>query len=65
MFDKEFIKKLFEQSFLIICLISFLVFLIFEHKRKNDRDEQFLLERVEELNEKNSDLYERLIDCNK
>ena len=65
MFDKEFIKKLFEQSFLIICLVSFLIFLIFEHKRKNDRDEQFLLDRVQELNQKNYDLYERLIDCNK
>ena len=71
MTDKTtFIKKLFEQSFVVICLIIGVYFIFLEYKsmfdklnEKSDRDEQLLLERVKELNQKNEDLYERLIDC--
>lgn len=72
MTDKpNFIKKLFEQSFVVICLVLGLYFIFLEYKSmfdklnaKSDRDEMLLLDRVRELNDKNDDLYERLINCN-
>lgn len=72
MTDKTaFIKKLFEQSFMVICLIIGVYFIFLEYKdmfhklnTKSDRDELILLNRVKELTEKNEDLYERLINCN-
>ena len=72
MTDKTaFIKKLFEQSFMVICLIIGVYFIFLEYKdmfhklnTKSDRDELILLNRVKELSEKNEDLYERLINCN-
>lgn len=72
MTDKTaFIKKLFEQSFMVICLIIGVYFIFLEYKdmfhklnTKSDRDEMILLNRVKELSEKNEDLYERLINCN-
>ena len=72
MTDKTaFIKKLFEQSFMVICLIIGVYFIFLEYKdmfhklnTKSDRDELILLNKVKELSEKNEDLYERLINCN-
>ncbi len=62
--DKEFIKKLLEQSFLTICLVLSLFFLVNEYKKRNDRNEDILLNRVRDLNKHKDELYERLIDCN-
>ena len=69
--NEGFLKRLFEQSFMIIILITGLYLIFLEYKSvfiklddKNDRDEMFLLQRVEKLNEENKELYERLIDCN-
>jgi uncharacterized membrane protein len=62
---KDFFKKLFEQSFFVICLVIALFFLVAEYKRKNDRDESILLNRVQELTKENKALYERLLNCDK
>lgn len=68
----QLFKKLFEQSFIVICLAIASYFLVVEYKSiftklldKNDRDEEILLRRVQELNEENKELYERLIKCEK
>jgi len=69
--NEGFLKRLFEQSFMIIILITGIYLIFLEYKSvfiklddKNDRDETFLLQRVDKLNEENKELYERLIDCN-
>lgn len=67
----DFIKKTLEQSFVVICLIVGLYFIFLEYKTmfekyndKSERDEEIMLKRLHELNEKNDALYERLIKCN-
>ena len=63
-------RKLFEQSFIVICLCVCFYYLFLEYKdifatltKKNARDETLLIERVRNLNLKNEKLYERLINC--
>jgi hypothetical protein len=40
-----------------------LFFLVNEYKKRNDRNEDILLNRVRDLNKHKDELYERLIDC--
>lgn len=69
--NKEFLKKIFEQSFLVIVLAAVCYFIVVEYKelhaelnKKTERDETLLLKRLNELNEQKDDLYERLINSN-
>ena len=70
--NKDLLKKVFEQSFLVVFMSTALYFVFLEYKEtyenlisKLENNEKLLINRVDVLNQENKDLYERLIDCSK
>tara|TARA_R110002020_G_C16113187_1_gene759726 strand:+ start:243 stop:461 length:219 start_codon:yes stop_codon:yes gene_type:complete len=68
--DKDFFKRLFEQSFLVVALALALYFVFLEYKsvyssllEKQNTDEKMLLDRLDKTRTEKDELYERLIDC--
>ena len=66
----DFWRRLFEQSFLVICLSLGVIFLFKEYKEiftklieKNERDENILLDALEKSRDEKQKIYERLIEC--
>ena len=66
----RFWGKLFEQSFVVVCLVLGFTVLFTEYKslfekllNDKDRDFELLLERNKELRNENVILYEKLINC--
>ena len=69
--NNDFLKKVFEQSFLVVILSVVCYFIVVEYKqlheelnKKTERDETLLMARLKELNKQKDDLYERLIISN-
>lgn len=69
--NTEFLKKIFEQSFLVVALATVCYFVVVEYKslhleliKKSNRDEELLIQRLMDLNNEKNELYERLIKSN-